>query len=79
MAEKTLKLSDRDLLRELFEKGPLSPEEFSVVTHVDLNAIETEIENLKQRKLIKKLREIDDEAFYTLSYKGRRKLSDPRF
>lgn len=69
----------RDILRELFQRGPLSLIEISVAIHSNLTNVEEEINYLQKTQLLKKFREIDGQQFYTLSYKGHKNLTNPNF
>lgn len=69
----------RDILREIFQRGPLSPIEISVAIYSNLIDVEEEINYLQEKQLLKKFREIDGQQFYTLSYKGRKRLTNPKF
>ncbi len=76
MATNKQNISEKELLEKLLNNGALSAFEISLTTHSDRSDVEDKLEKLQQKKLIKKLLEIEGEQFYSLSFKGRRNLNN---
>ena len=68
-------LSEKEILEKLLSNGALSAYEISLIMYSDRSDVEDKLEELQQKKLIKKLLEIEGEQFYSLSFKGIRNLN----
>ncbi len=78
MAINRQNISEEDILEKLLSNGALSAFEISLITHSDRNDLENKLEKLQQKKLIKKLIEIEGGQFYSLSFRGMRSLKSAR-
>jgi len=74
MAIQKHNISEKEILEKLLSTGALSAYEISLIMYSDQSDVEDKLEKLQQRKLIKKLLEIEGEEFYSLSFKGMRNL-----
>ena len=69
-------ISEKEILEKLLSNGALSAYEISLIMYSDRSDVEDKLEKLQQKKLIKKLLEIEGEQFYSLSFKGMRNLKN---
>ncbi len=74
MAIQKHNISENDILEKLLSNGALSAYEISLIMYSDQSDVEDKLGKLQQKKLIKKLLEIEGEEFYSLSFKGMRNL-----
>ena len=76
MAIQKHNISENEILEKLLSNGALSAYEISLIMYSDQSDVEDKLEKLQQKKLIKKLLEIEGEEFYSLSFKGMRNMKN---
>ena len=76
MAIQKHNISENEILEKLLSNGALSAYEISLIMYSDQSDVEDKLGKLQQKKLIKKLLEIEGEEFYSLSFKGMRNMKN---